>query len=94
MHWLSRIGLAALLALAIATCPEQLYRSAGADDLSRLERERAALAAQNDRVRAEIDLLRAEVSALKRDPEEVARIAREDLHLIRPGEVVFEVRRP
>lgn len=93
MHWVSRIGLAALLAVAIATCPQQVYRSAGADDLTRLEREHAELGRQNDRLRGEIDLLRAEIGALKRDPEEVARIARQDLNMVRPGEIVFEVKR-
>jgi cell division protein FtsB len=94
MHWISRIGLAALLASAIALCPQQIYRSAGADDLVRLEREHAELTRQNQRVRVEIQLLRDEVNALRRDPEEVARIAREDLNLVRPGEFVFEVTRP
>ena len=33
-------------------------------------------------------------AALKHDPREVARIAREDLNLVRAGEVVFEVQLP
>ena len=94
MDWLRRILLAGLLAAAIAACPREVYRSAGADDLSRIEREHDELCRTNDRLRGEIEVLRAEVAALKRDPAEVARIAREDLGLIRAGEVVFEVTRP
>jgi cell division protein FtsB len=93
MQWVNRILLAALLAFAVAYLPQHIYSSSGADDLSRVEREHAGLQRSNDRLRGEIAALRAEVSALKRDPAEVARIAREDLNLIRPGEVVFEVQR-
>ncbi|MCA9635309.1 MAG: septum formation initiator family protein [Myxococcales bacterium] len=93
MHWLNRILLAGLLAFAVATCPQQVYRSAGAEDLDRIEREHEALERSNARLRREIEVIRAEVGALRRDPAEVARIAREDLNLIRPGEVVFEVTR-
>ncbi|MBK7826180.1 septum formation initiator family protein [Nannocystis sp.] len=94
MQWVNRILLAALLAFAVAYLPQHIYASSGADDLGRVEREHAALQRSNDRLRGEIAALRAELTALKRDPAEVARIAREDLNLIRPGEVVFEVQRP
>ncbi|MBL8973705.1 MAG: septum formation initiator family protein [Myxococcales bacterium] len=94
MQWVNRILLAALLAFAVAYLPTHIYASSGADDLGRVEREHAALQRSNIRLRGEIAALRAEVAALKRDPAEVARIAREDLNLIRPGEVVFEVQRP
>jgi len=94
MQWVNRILLAALLAFAVAYLPQHIYSSSGGEDLGRVEREHLALQASNDRLRGEIEALRAEIAALKRDPAEVARIAREDLNLIRPGEVVFEVQRP
>jgi cell division protein FtsB len=93
MLWLNRLLLAALLAFAVAYLPQQWPGDAGDGDLARVEREHAALLRGNERLRGEIEALRAEVAALKRDPAEVARIAREDLNLIRPGEVVFEVQR-
>lgn len=93
MQWLNRILLAGLLAFAIAYLPQHIASSGSADDLARVEREHTGLQRSNDRIRGEIDALRAEIAALKRDPAEVARIAREDLNLIRPGEVVFEIRR-
>lgn len=93
MQWVNRILLAALLAFAIAYLPQHVASGGSAEDLARVEREHQSLRRSNDRLRDEIDALRAEITALKRDPAEVARIAREDLNLIRPGEVVFEIRR-
>jgi cell division protein FtsB len=93
MQWVNRILLAALLAFAVAYLPQHIYSSGSGDDLTRVEREHQTLARSNERLQSEIEALRAEVAALKRDPAEVARIAREDLNLIRPGEVVFEVQK-
>ncbi len=93
MHWLNRILLAALVAGGIAYGPAQLELTTESDDLTRIRRERDALVESNAALEEEIRLLRAEVRALKEDPREIARIAREDLNLVRPGEVVFEVER-
>lgn len=94
MVWVNRLLLVLLLVFAVAYLPQRINTSASADDLARVEGEHAALQQRNERLRGEIAALQAEVAALKRDPAEVARIAREDLNLIRPGEVVFEVQRP
>ncbi|MCA9654864.1 MAG: septum formation initiator family protein [Myxococcales bacterium] len=94
MHWVNRILLAALVAGVIAFWPERLELTGGSADLERVGREREELQAANAALREEIRLMRAEIQALKHDPREVARIAREDLNLVRPGEAVFEVERP
>jgi cell division protein FtsB len=91
MHWVNRILLAGLVAALVAFGPKQLELAAESDDLSRVTAERDELVSGNDTLREEIRLLEAEVAALKSDPAEVARIAREDLNLVLPGEVVFEV---
>jgi len=83
--------LSALLAGAVAFLPQHIYAGSGGDDLARVVREEDQLKQENAELVREIELLRAEVNALKRDPAEVARIAREDLNLIYPDEVVFEV---
>jgi cell division protein FtsB len=93
MVWVNRLLLAALLVFAVAYLPQRIGTGAGADDLTRVAREHSELQQRNERLRGEIAALQAEVAALKRDPAEVARIAREDLNLVRPGEVVFEVQR-
>lgn len=93
MHWVNRILLAALVAGVIALWPERFELAANSEDLERIGRERDELRAANEELREEIRLLASEVDALKTDPREVARIAREDLNLVRAGEVVFEVER-
>lgn len=102
MTWLNRILLALFITAAIAFLPS--YEHLGAEDLARVRDERDALTAGNEALREEIRLLEAEVDALRPDPtnprsgervdRELARIAREDLNMIKPGELVFEVHRP
>ncbi|MEX1364030.1 MAG: septum formation initiator family protein [Nannocystaceae bacterium] len=94
MHWVNRILLAALVAGVLALWPERLELTGESDDLERVGREREQLETANEALREEIRLMRAEIHALKHDPREVARIAREDLNLVRAGEAVFEVQRP
>ncbi|MEM6992507.1 MAG: septum formation initiator family protein [Myxococcota bacterium] len=91
MHWVNRILVALLIAGALAFWPERLELAADSEDLERVRREHAALSETNAKLRDEIRLIAAEISALQHDPREVARIAREDLNLVRPGEFVFEV---
>lgn len=91
MHWLNRILLALLVAGVVAIAPRQFEAASDNDDLTRVSQEKAGLLEANAVLSGDIDLLRAEISALKGDKAEVARIAREDLNLVLPGEVVFEV---
>ncbi len=91
MHWLNRILLALLVAGVVAIAPQQFEAASDNDDLTRVSEEKADLLETNAGLAGEIELLRAEISALKGDKAEVARIAREDLNLVLPGEVVFEV---
>jgi cell division protein FtsB len=100
MTWLNRILLALFITAALAFLPT--YEHFGAEDLSRVRAQREALEAGNAALREEIRLLQAEVDALHRDPDdprshervdrELARIAREDLNMIKPDELVFELR--
>ena len=102
MTWLNRILLALFITAAIAFLPS--YEHLGAEDLARVRAERDALLSSNADLREDIRLLEAEVEALHRDPKdpgsservdrELARIAREDLNMIKPGELVFELHRP
>jgi cell division protein FtsB len=94
VRWVNRILLALLVAGGITLWPDRFdLASASAEDLTRVRSERERLLEGNAALREDIRLLRAEIDALKADPREVARIAREDLNLVRPGEVVFEVQR-
>jgi len=91
MSWPHRISFAALLALIVAVGPRSFELATTGDDLPRIEREREQLTQKNDALREEIRLLRAEVEALQKDPREIARIARQDLNLAAPHDIVFEV---
>jgi cell division protein FtsB len=93
MHWLNRILLALMVAAAAAFGPAQLELAGGGHALERVEAEAAALRVANAELQDEIRLLQAEIHALAREPAEVARIARQDLNLVAPGEVVFDVER-
>ncbi|MCB9754039.1 MAG: septum formation initiator family protein [Myxococcales bacterium] len=92
--WLQRITLAALLGSAIAFLPQQLDHGARSPNLERVRDEQAQLERENAALRDDIAHLRSEIAALKHDPRELERIAREDLNLVHPAEVVFEVKPP
>jgi cell division protein FtsB len=76
-------------ALLVAGSVAALFAERGYLDLRRskreLERRRKLLHAQVEKVR----LLRNQVAALENDPTAVERVAREDLGLVRDGEVLF-----
>lgn len=91
MHWLNRLLIAGLVIGVVAYGPRSLSLASTSNDLERVQRERNALVAKNVIIEAEIRRLRAEARALQNDPQEIARIAREDLNLVMPGEVVFDV---
>lgn len=91
MYWVNRILLALLVAGVVAYWPERLELAADSEDLERVRGERDSLHETNEVLRGEIRLIAAEIRALKNDPREIARIARQELNLIRPGEFVFEV---
>jgi cell division protein FtsB len=89
--WATRIGLALAFAVALGYGPHRAVGGADAriDTLARqLDETRDAIAA-TERENAE---LRARVRALKNDPEAIEEIARRDLGLVRPGEVVVDLR--
>jgi cell division protein FtsB len=103
MRWVNRILVALLIAGAVALLPN--YDGGSSEDRARVQAERDGLLAANAEIQDELALLAVEVDNLRgharlEDPrarerarQEVARIAREDLNLVLPGEVVFEVER-
>jgi cell division protein FtsB len=81
-----------VLLAAVAIC-FSFYRQMRAEleaaraEHTRVAAEAAAAGVENERIAAEIDALRA-------DPEVIERAAREQLGMIRPGEVVASISRP
>lgn len=98
MTWPNRILLAALIAGVIAFFPR--HEAVEPEDLGRVSAERDELAEKVETLRSGLASIEAEVRALHRPASasdsganELARIARNDLKLVKPGEVVFEIER-
>jgi cell division protein FtsB len=94
--WVRRLGIAALLAVALGWVPYHLYGSSGLARLMRLRAERDALHDGNLKLHAENQRLREELEALSDDDGNlsrtaVERAARDELGLVKPGEVVYQV---
>jgi cell division protein FtsB len=84
-------GLASVIAL-IALVVGSLFGDRGMLQLVTQRQKAQALGRQLDDLRTENVALAAEISALKADPRAIERLAREQLGLARPGEVVFVIR--
>ena len=94
--WVRRLGIAALLAVALGWVPYHLYGSSGLAHLMRLRAERDALHEGNLKLLDENQRLRAELEALSDDDgtlsrAAVERAARDELGFVKPGEVVYQV---
>ena len=80
----------ALLALAIVSVPVLALDEEGLPRWRALRRELGEVEHENDRMRREVDDLGRDVDALRSDPEAIERIARDELGMVRPGELVFQ----
>ena len=90
--WIRRIPLAALIALALGWVPYQVYGQSGLSRLMLLRAELARTRDDNRALREKNRALRAELSLYDDDDlGAVERIARDELGLVKPGEVVWKV---
>ena len=89
--WPRRLFLAALLSVSIAYVPYRLYMQSGLARFLALQGELSALRQQNGQLRQENRRLYGELERLRSDDGAVERVAREELGLVRPGEIVFRV---
>lgn len=76
------------IAGSIAFAAIFVFSDTGLGELRRLDERKASLTADIDLVRAENVRLRSELDR-PTDPFRIERLAREELHLVRPGEVVL-----
>ena len=84
-------GLASVIAL-IALVVGSLFGDRGMLQLVTQRHKAEVLQRQLEELRAENASLAADISALKADPRAIERLAREQLGLARPGEIVFVIR--
>ncbi len=77
--------------LALAATGHLLLASGGLPRTVALREDHERIEKANERLRAENERLRRELKALADDPAELERAAREELGLVKPGEVVFRL---
>jgi cell division protein FtsL len=81
-----------ILGLALfALLVHDIFGTHGFIAMRRTQKEIDDIRAQIGKVNAENKSLADEVNALKTDPESIERIAREEMGLARPGEMIFKL---
>ena len=81
-----------LIFATIVLLVDALVGERGFLETLKARREHRELAASVDRLREENDRLREEVRRLNEDPAEIESVAREELGMVKPGELVFIIR--
>jgi cell division protein FtsL len=84
MTWFFACGLALLLL-------QDIFGTHGVLAMRRSQKEAAAIQKEINQLNEENRQLQDRVKALKTDPAEIERIAREEMGLARPGEVIFKI---
>ena len=80
----------ALLLVAIISVPLLVTGEQGLPRYRALRAEREEVLRQNEGLRHEVRTLAREVESLRADPRSMERIARDDLGMVRPGEILFQ----
>lgn len=84
-HWFVCLLLLLMLLLSVFT----MFGERGALHLWRLRAEKGKLDEQNHRLQQENQELRQRIYGLRHDDFYLEKIAREELNLVRPGEVIY-----
>ncbi|MEM7448659.1 MAG: septum formation initiator family protein [Myxococcota bacterium] len=87
VSWLIPFG---LLAMAIVSVPTLMLDDQGLPRYEALGGELREVRQVNERLRREVRALHREVQSLRTDPAEVERIARDELGMLREGELIFQ----
>lgn len=93
-RWTGRIVLAVLLAAGLAYLPYRLLDGTGVSDAPRLRAELSETRAESERMRRENQQLARECEALRTDPTAIEDIARDDIGLVHPGEIIIRIEPP
>jgi cell division protein FtsB len=84
-----RRSIYALVALILVLSAYSVVGERGAFHLWRLRAEKITLDEQNYRTQRENEALRQRIARLRHDDSYLEKIAREELNLVRPGEVIY-----
>ena len=93
-QWLIRFTGAAVLVVLLGAIPDLIYRSDGYVRYRKMLNELAELARRNEAQRAENAALRRDVHRLRTDPAAIGAVARDELGLVKPGEIVIQIEKP
>jgi cell division protein FtsB len=88
-RWTLRLGLAGVLAFGLGYLPLQFFGERGLSQYRRLAQERRELEKRNQQLAEEIRQMRLEVRRLRDDDVALEKAARNDLGMVRPGELIF-----
>ena len=91
-RWLFRVLVASVLAVAMGYLPYQIYGPAGMAKAMRLQRDLNVLLESNEQLAEQNRALRQEIRSLKQDMSHVEQVARDELGMVRPGDIVFQFR--
>ncbi|MGB6198614.1 MAG: septum formation initiator family protein [Candidatus Acidiferrales bacterium] len=89
--WLARNARSLLLLALAALCVHDIFGAHGFIAMRRTAREIDAARDEISKLDTENRALADQVGALKSDPRIIERIAREEMGLARPGEMIFKV---
>ena len=88
-----RVGLILLCTVLGLVLLLSLVGDRGLFQIDRMARVKAQLEREVEALERENALLRQEVEAMRRHPSRMEEIARQDLGLVRPGEIVYQFRK-
>jgi len=95
LTWLRRLLLAGAIAAAVGWLPYQVYGHSSLGQLVKMRGELGSLRAGNQTMRTDNARLRAELGLYAEDnASAVEGVARDELGLVKPGELVFKVIAP
>jgi cell division protein FtsB len=86
---LYRNGAYVLILICVVLIVHEIFGQNGYLALRRQRRELEALHQQIDQLRQQNEKLEQQIKALKSDPQAIERLAREQMHLARPGELIY-----
>lgn len=91
--WLKRLMVAAAVALGVGYMPFEIYGEKGIKQYLKLKQELHLIRDRNGKLKVRVSRIRSEIEALREDRETLERVARDELGLIKEGELVFVVRK-
>jgi len=89
--WIARLVVALAVSVGVGYLPYHLYLRSGLSHFVGLRAELSQLQARNQKLRAGIVELRLQLKRFQEDSEAVERVARDELGMVRSGEVIFKV---